>query len=353
MLKTNSVYLSQNTVNLLKAQNKKEDSLKNTNTETSTVAMKGLNDNYTDPLTKWPIRGLAYSNEIGVAISEIAPTAGTLLWIPALMYFGADIYDKYKNDKTSYDPSAGRGTKQAVFQALASVILPTIAVKAGQNTISKMAKLSRTGISIDKRINLSENLLNFMETHKLKDYANNIDEYKEKFRNSITNQTKEMERDHSLSPVKRFIKYLQGKSANSSQIEKISKVANSKIDKIFEMRKILLEGKKPTNMSKKLFNIFNKTKEEFIQNPKYSKDFEDHAAKYVLKAYEKSKIFNNKLIKTLGGFIALALLAKPIDNFVENTVIHKILTPSFDKIKSIQSKKTKNSTPQNEIVNFS
>ena len=49
---------------------------------------------YTDPLMNWPIRGLAYSNELGAALSEIAPTLGTLLWFPAMLYFGADIYDK-------------------------------------------------------------------------------------------------------------------------------------------------------------------------------------------------------------------------------------------------------------------
>ena len=52
---------------------------------------------YNDPLTKWPVRGLAYTNEIGAAISEVAPTLGLLLWAPAIFYFGADIYDKYKN----------------------------------------------------------------------------------------------------------------------------------------------------------------------------------------------------------------------------------------------------------------
>ena len=55
---------------------------------------------YNDPLMSWPIRGLAYSNELGAAISEVAPKLGTLLWFPAMLYFGADIYDKYKNEKT-------------------------------------------------------------------------------------------------------------------------------------------------------------------------------------------------------------------------------------------------------------
>ena len=54
---------------------------------------------YSDPLMLWPLRGLAFTLDIGAAIMDIAPTAGQALWIPALMYFGADIYDKYRNNK--------------------------------------------------------------------------------------------------------------------------------------------------------------------------------------------------------------------------------------------------------------
>ena len=51
---------------------------------------------YNDPLMQWPVRGMAFTNDIGAAIMDIAPKAGTAFWVPALMYFGADIYDKYK-----------------------------------------------------------------------------------------------------------------------------------------------------------------------------------------------------------------------------------------------------------------
>jgi len=46
---------------------------------------------YVDPLAKWPLRGLGYTNDIGIAINEIAPTAAKLFWVPALLYFGADV----------------------------------------------------------------------------------------------------------------------------------------------------------------------------------------------------------------------------------------------------------------------
>ena len=63
---------------------------------------------YHDPLNR-PIPVLmSYSSEIGTAISEIAPKLGAALWAPTFMYLGADIYDKYKNDKDNYNPSAKR-----------------------------------------------------------------------------------------------------------------------------------------------------------------------------------------------------------------------------------------------------
>ena len=55
-----------------------------------------------DPLSKYPLRALGYSNEIGAAVSTMpvwGKAAESALWIPALMYFGADIYDKYYRGK--------------------------------------------------------------------------------------------------------------------------------------------------------------------------------------------------------------------------------------------------------------
>lgn len=64
---------------------------------------------------------MSYSNEVGTAISEIAPKLGTALWAPTFMYLGADIYDKYKNDKDSYNPSGKRAFKRAIFQGMTVV----------------------------------------------------------------------------------------------------------------------------------------------------------------------------------------------------------------------------------------
>ena len=44
------------------------------------------------------------------------------------------------------------------------------------------------------------------------------------------------------------------------------------------------------------------------------------------------------LLKTTGGFIALGLLAVPIDHFVHKYIIKKFLEPSLENMKNLQSK---------------
>ena len=75
---------------------------------------------YRDPLIKWPLRGTAFTNEIGEALRPLIGNYATLSWAPALLYFGADVYDKYKNDQTEYSPDSRRCLKQACFQFLFS-----------------------------------------------------------------------------------------------------------------------------------------------------------------------------------------------------------------------------------------
>ena len=53
---------------------------------------------YVDPMMKWPLRGAAFTNEVGEALRPIIGGAANLTWVPALMYIGADVYDKYKNE---------------------------------------------------------------------------------------------------------------------------------------------------------------------------------------------------------------------------------------------------------------
>ena len=101
-----------------------------------TVSIDSKTGEYRDPLMKWPLRGAAFTNEVGEALRPLIGGYATLSWVPALMYIGADIYDKYKNDQTEYSPNSKRLLKQAVFQGTASVLLPILAVKLGQNLFS-------------------------------------------------------------------------------------------------------------------------------------------------------------------------------------------------------------------------
>ena len=106
---------------------------------------------YKDPLMNWPLRGAAFTNEVGEALRPIIGNAANMTWVPALMYIGADVYDKYKNDQTEYSPDSKRCLKQAIFQGLASVFLPVVAVKLGQNAFSQFGKFTEDKISLNAK----------------------------------------------------------------------------------------------------------------------------------------------------------------------------------------------------------
>ena len=309
---------------------------------------------YNDPLEKWPVRGLAYTNEIGAAISEIAPKTGLLLWVPALLYFGADIYDKYKNDQTSYDPSAKRGTKQAVFQLLASVILPTAAVKAGQKTASAIAAVAgQNKLSLQLQEELLKFTIEHLRQNRLRDYADKQDEYLTKFAEKLSNHIDETKKESKFKTSLKLVEdWLfnrhQPAAVTHSTSDKITEFTQNNLKKIFKIRETLLADRKPDEFSDKMFNKFRQFEHEFATTKDYTGDAKEDAAKLAIKLFEEKQIFKNKLLKTLGGFIALGFLAKPIDNFVENFVIHKVVNPGLTMLNAEQIKKFKEKTMLNK-----
>lgn len=300
-----------------------------------------VNNEYTDPLMKWPVRGLAYSNELGAAISEVAPKLGTLLWFPAMLYFGADIYDKYKNEKNSYNPSAIRGTEQAVFQMLASVILPTAAVIGGQKIASILGRFGKDGLSLQSK----EEIINFLQGHmtrrNIADYKDNVDGFKEGFKDALTNQRKKMKTEMKItSPIKSIRNYIFNKTHPEAVAfapgEKILAFANKKIDEMFSIYNQLQadDSKKPKEFSKKMFDKYTKIKNKFLTDETYKDTAKSDAIDLIVKKFQKSKITNAKILKTLGGFIALGFAIKPIDSFVEHTIMKNFVAPRlarFDK----------------------
>lgn len=289
---------------------------------------------YSDPLTKWPVRGLAYSNELGAAISEVAPKLGTLLWFPAMLYFGADIYDKYKNEQTSYSPDKKRGTQQTIFQLLASVILPTGAVIAGQKIASALGTLGKTGLSLQTQEGITRFLQDFASRRHIDKYSSNIDEFKTKFEEALMTKREKLIRENS---IKRPIAYLKDELFNPkqaialSQKDKVMKYANEHIDTMFDIYKTLEDNKQPKEFSKKLWKKFNDLKIKYAKDPDYEATYFRDAAEDAIKKYQKSRIMNAKILKTAGGFAALGLAIKPIDNFVEHIIIKKVVEPKLNK----------------------
>jgi len=300
---------------------------------------------YSDPLMQWPIRGMAFTNDIGAAIADIAPKAGTAMWVPALMYFGADIYDKYRNNKEDYDPSAKRGVKQAMFQAFASVIFPIATVHVGQKTASLLARSSKEGLSLQSKEEVVRDHLAHMTQTRLREYQDNVQAYKDKYTRALDNTIDETMRKHEYkNPFKLIGNLLFGhrhpEAMGKDRRAKIHDFIDKRIDNIFAMRKDLIDGKKPEQMSKKMFKKFEQLKLAYKNDPKYANDYMRHAVKDTLKKYEENKIFKTKMAKTMGGFVALGLLIKPIDMFVENVIMHKYVGPGIDKLNG------------NEILNF-
>lgn len=305
--------------------------------------------NYDDPLNKWPVRGLAYTNELGAALSEIAPVLGILLWIPALLYFGADIYDKYKNDKTSFDPDSKRGTKQAVFQLLASVLLPTGSVMLGQKIASKLGVFRKKGISLQEEENLANFTLRFIERRNLNDYKNNREQFKNEYFTSLFNKLNDDSRKRKLTnPVRKltdkiasmysddsnsciasFFKKYSSPVRKAAKRKKLEPLAQKLINKIFELEENLYNNKKPKEFSNKMFAKFQKAKEILKRDPEFSANHIEYAIKDSIKAFEHAKIFKQKMLKTIGGFAALGLAVKPIDNFVEHVIIQKFVEPGL------------------------
>ena len=293
---------------------------------------------YKDPLMEWPARGLAYTNELGAAISDIAPRMGTLLWFPAMLYFGADIYDKYKNEKTSYSPDKGRGTEQAIFQLLASVILPTASVIAGQKTASVLGAMGKSGLSLQSREEIIHFLQEFTSRRHLDKYdKEKLPAFKEHFRNSLEIKREKLIKENKIKNPLVFLKdTLFGnrhpESIAMSHKDKVLNFADKHIDEMFDIFTNLMDNKKPKQFSEKLWKNFGKLKETYAKDPDYKNTYLRDAAEDVIKKYQKSKIMQNKMLKTIGGFVALGIAIKPIDKFVENVIIKKVVQPNLENV---------------------
>ena len=278
------------------------------------VEMESLNNSYEDPLMKWPLRGLAYTNEVGVAIMEVAPALGSALWVPALMYLGADIYDKYKNEDTEYNPCGRRGLKQAIFQGLASVTLPTIAVLTGQKIFSLFGYLDKNKLSLTSREKISDYAIDFVTSGHLAKYKGRDAECKESFMHGLENTLKFMRNEKKLqNNGNRFVEFLKN-PLEACSVHPSAKSANTyaggTIDSLIALKKELYGDVPKTKQNLKWHAIVDKNIFKGVAK--------DDAIRDAIARFQKSQVMKSKWIKTAGGFVALALAAKPIDLFVVN-----------------------------------
>lgn len=273
---------------------------------------------YKDPLMRWPLRGAAFTNEIGEALRPLIGKYATLTWAPALLYIGADIYDKYKNDQTEYSPDSKRCLKQACFQGLASIILPIIAVKGGQNLFSILGLISRENLTFNAQEDIVNLAQQFVANGKLHAYKNDSEACVKEFIDIIHNN---IDYKDNESLMNNHLKKIIGKCKLNTK-ENIEKYATQNITKLIRFRKQLLE---PSD---------NMKKSAFYEKYKYALELgqtKNVAVKSTLNKYLSSKTMKGRFIKTSGGFLALGLAIKPIDYFVEHVLIGKVIGPGIDK----------------------
>lgn len=287
-----------------------------------------------DIYMKWPLRGLAYSNELGEIIRPMSGVAANLLWVPAIGYIAADIGDKYKhNQYGEHEPSKKRAGKQISFQMLASVILPTAAVKVGQKLTNIISSKGKTKLSINDREKYTRMITQSMNKGSHEKFVDNTTGLvnREKYTQHIMENIAEMDKHKTtknkmFSPFAKIIDFVKKPFEAKPKTENIQKYIASTIDNIMDTREALIQGTKPKNVSDKLYKAFEKEAKNGTLEQKKS------AAYTVIRKIQGKKLFKNNALKSLGGLVALGIMMKPIDNFVEHVLIKKYIGPTIDKM---------------------
>lgn len=286
---------------------------------------------YKDPLNNWAISALTYSSEIGATVNEIAPKLTFALWIPPFMYLGADIYDKYKNDKNEYSPSSKRAVKESIRQALTFFILPSAATIVGQKMTSPIGKFISGKISINARDGI------YRHTNNALDQATEADfESKESFRkyinNSLENYIRDLKKTRKSNNIfKKFYRYLTGYFALSDEdIGKIQAFSSKNADRIFEIKEKLEKGITDNNIPKRIIKKY-KTNLNTAKTI-YGEDKTGKAIKTALQNYQKHLIVRNKILKTLGGLASCLMFTEPIGYLVNKILMPQYITPGINFI---------------------
>lgn len=341
--------------------------LKSSNAETTKEKKHGQDDIF----LKAPLRPFAYSNEVGAAIEPlIGHSAALMSYFPAMLYIGADCYDKYlRGDNDDYQkPSAERLTKEIIFQGFASILMPTLCIHAGQNLACNANKLF--GDKLDARakneigVFLKEQALNFDLTKDkeasfaqlCENMSKKIENYRQSKQTSGGTLKKYWKKftslfNEALSDKMEF-KHCGNIDTNSNSYTNLKSYAKKQFDNMYDIMKSLAgcdtgsvkgimdsmekNGKKISKY--KATKLFNK-----IQ--KYAKDpsIGTERAKELAIADMARDDINMKSLKggplllaVIAGFATLFIAAPLLDKFGEEVLIKRVVDPVMDYGKRFQ-----------------
>ena len=309
---------------------------------------------YNDPLKKWPLVGLSYFNDIGAVVTGISPKVGYAIRTPAMMYIGADIYDKYKNDNDAYSPSTSRGIKEAVIIAVGGTVIPSFIARLGEKIASTANRISPAGLSTKAKENVLNRSLEYMQANSLHTFVDNVEGYKEGFKKSVAQFAQDAKGEfQALHPIKKVLTVINPFTDTDTiafaKQSKLDKYAEKQAEKVLLMREQLMQNRRPKGMSKHLFNKFQEIQTDY-QRIYPADKYMGKAAKTILKDYHKHQIFTNKLVKTAGGLLLITLMADATNKFVEKYVIKKTVEPGLEFLSNgyanLASYRDKNTEPK-------
>lgn len=294
---------------------------------------------YKDPLNSNAAVLMSYSNEMGTAISEIAPKLGTVLWIPTFLYLGADIYDKYKNDKDNYNPSAKRALNRAIFQGLTCLIALPAVIFAGQKISSPLSRLDKSGISVNVKNSI------YRHTRKVIDQAHssaleNYEQFKDIILTTLKNKVNVRRNERETSGFfKKLFKtiFTHRYDFSFGKEDKMLKFAEKNTKKTYDIAQALQYGEisaVPKVVYRKYKQVLPVMKETYKDS-----DYSFQATRTALKEYQQEMIFKNQILKTVGGLLALIIFAKPVNDYVDKHIMSKYIEPGVDQLNNGAFKK--------------
>ena len=241
-------------------------------------------------------RGAAYMNDFGEGLKPaIGQALAKRCWYPSLLYVGTSVFDKTFHDKYGNPTiSVKEGSKELVFQTIASLGGPILLVNLGQNTIGKF--LSKIGTSIG----LARQNINPFKAMTMKSVAAESKNIVMETGKGIIDAVKGLPKDISstLSLAYKDIAH------PTRTLKKTGKMLSSLCKSISKL----------PSCSKNIYNKFKADKTGFIfgkngilfgQNGLFG---------------ENGLIFGQKSGKVIGGLLAILLLYKMVDKVAAKIV---------------------------------